>query len=177
MSFNLQPFLENEMVKLRPLMHADLESLYQVACDPLIWQQHPCSNRYKRNVFEVFFQESMDSQGALIVIDRMSNQIIGSSRYKRIPGVDPAIEIGWSFLARKYWGGKYNRAIKKLMIDYAFQHIEDIIFYVGKDNLRSRRAVEKIGGVIITNQKFGKLIRQSELELTYRINKNDLSPW
>ena len=40
---NLQPILENENVKLLPLQEDDFEVLYQVASDPLIWEQHPLS--------------------------------------------------------------------------------------------------------------------------------------
>ena len=173
MSFDLNPTLENELIFLRALKEQDLDPLYQVAKDPLIWEQHPCNDRYKRDVFETFFKESLDSKGALLVIDKENNEVIGSSRFKLIDGVESAVEIGWSFLSRKYWGGKYNKSMKILMIDYAFNIIEDIIFYIGKDNIRSQKAVEKIGGVRITGPKYQHLVRKNENENTYRISKND----
>ncbi len=46
---NRQPTLEDELVRLRPLEEADSEALYEVAQDPLIWEQHP-SDRYQRAV-------------------------------------------------------------------------------------------------------------------------------
>ncbi len=56
MKVNLQPTLENEFVKIQPLQESDFERLYAVACDPLIWEQHPNKDRYKREVFENFFK-------------------------------------------------------------------------------------------------------------------------
>ena len=51
----LQPFLENENVQLVPLQENDFEALYEVASDPLIWEQHPSKDRYKIEVFTTFF--------------------------------------------------------------------------------------------------------------------------
>lgn len=173
MTFNLQPTLENELIVLRPLNEQDFESLYQVVKDPLIWEQHPNSDRFKRDVYSAFFKESIESKGALIVIDKASNEVIGSTRFKLIDNAENAVEIGWSFLSRKYWGGVYNESMKKLMIDYAFESLEDVIFYIGKENIRSQKAVEKIGGARINESKYQHLIKISQNDLTYQINKND----
>jgi RimJ/RimL family protein N-acetyltransferase len=173
MTLDLQPTLENELIILRPLRENDFETLYQVAKDPLIWEQHPNNDRFKREVYADFFKDSIESKGALLILDKASNEVIGSTRFKPINGPDSAVEIGWSFLSRKYWGGEYNKSIKKLMIDYAFELIEDVIFYIGKENVRSQKAVEKIGGIRITESKFQHMIKISQNEFTYRINKND----
>jgi RimJ/RimL family protein N-acetyltransferase len=172
MSFNLQPTLQNELVTLRPLNENDFEPLYQVVKDPLIWEQHPSRDRYKKEVYTIFFHESLASKGAILVIDRLNNKVIGSSRFKKIDGVETAIEIGWSFLSRNYWGGKYNGSIKTLMIDHAFKYVDDIIFYIGKDNIRSQKAVEKIRAVRLIESKYKSLIRENDTIFTYRLNKN-----
>lgn len=145
-SFDLQPTLENDILILRPLREDDLENLYSVASDPSIWEQHPSKDRCRRDVFELFFKDGMASGGAFAVIDKKAGQIIGSTRFHRIKESDHAIEIGWTFLASKYWGGYYNRAMKKLMMDYAFQSVDSVLFYVDENNFRSQKAVEKIGG-------------------------------
>ncbi len=88
MTFNLQPTLENELVMLRPLNEQDFEPLYQVAKDPLIWEQHPNNDRFKRDVYSAFFKDSMESKGALIVIDKASSEVIGSTRFKLINGAE-----------------------------------------------------------------------------------------
>ena len=115
MPFDLQPILKGELIELRPLRHEDFDDTYAVASDPVIWEQHPAKDRYKKEVFVDFFREALESRGALIVIDRKNGQVIGSSRFY---GYDPEkseIEIGWTFLARSYWGGIYNRELKGLM--------------------------------------------------------------
>lgn len=170
---NLQPTLENDLIILRPLSENDFEKLYEVAKDPLIWEQHPNRDRYKREVYSEFFKDSTKSKGALIVIDKASDAIIGSTRFKPVNNVENAIEIGWSFLSRNYWGGRYNKSMKKLMIEYAFRFVEDIIFYIGKDNIRSQKAVEKIGGRRITETHSKHLVKVSKTDGTYRINKSD----
>jgi RimJ/RimL family protein N-acetyltransferase len=43
-----------------------------------------------------------------------------------------------------------NAVMKRLMLDHAFRHVERVIFVVGERNLRSRRAMEKIGGRLTT---------------------------
>jgi len=149
MSFDLQPHLEGELIELRALAPEDWDDLFAVASDPLIWEQHPESDRYKEDVFKVFFREALESGGAFVVIDTKNQQIIGSTRFY---GYDPAkseIEIGWTFLARKYWGGEYNAEMKRLLLNHAFRFVENVVFLVGEKNFRSQKAMEKIGGIKI----------------------------
>lgn len=145
--FELQPHLVGELLELRPLRPEDWAALFAVAADPLIWEQHPARDRYKENVFREFFQEAIDSGGAFVVIDRKTQEIIGSSRYFGYDAEKSEIEIGWTFLARAYWGGEYNGEMKRLMLDHAFKFVDRVIFIIGPENRRSRRAVEKIGAV------------------------------
>ena len=147
MSFDLQPHLKGESIELRPLTPEDWEDLFAVASDPLIWEQHPESNRYEKDVFNVFFREALESGGAFVVIDNKIQQVIGSTRFY---GYDPEkseIEIGWTFLARKYWGGQYNREMKSLMLNHAFKFVENVVFLIGEKNIRSQKAIEKIGAI------------------------------
>ena len=147
MPFELQPHLKGELIELRPLARDDWHELFAVASDPLIWEQHPERDRYKESVFRVFFREALESGGAFVIIDRKTQQIIGSTRFY---GYDPEkseIEIGWTFLARKYWGGQYNAEMKRLLLDHAFKFVESVVFLVGENNIRSQRAMEKIGAI------------------------------
>jgi RimJ/RimL family protein N-acetyltransferase len=149
MSFDLQPHLKGELLELRPLRPEDWDNLFAVASDSLIWPQHPESDRYKEEVFKVFFREALECGGAFVVIDRKNQQIIGSTRFY---GYDPEkseIEIGWTFLARKYWGGRYNREMKELLLTHAFRFVENVVFFVGEKNFRSQKAMEKIGATKI----------------------------
>jgi len=147
MAFELQPHLKGEIIELRPLKPADWDELFAVASDPLIWEQHPERDRYREDVFRVFFKEALESGGAFVVIDPKIRQIIGSTRFY---GYDPdksEIEIGWTFLARKYWGGQYNAEMKQLLLDHAFRFVENVVFLVGENNVRSQKAMEKIGAI------------------------------
>ena len=149
MPFELQPTLTSELLKLRPLQVTDFEQLYAVASDPLIWEQHPSSDRYQLDVFRKFFDEALESGGALIAIDRQDDKVIGSSRFHGYDLERSEIEIGWTFLARSHWGGVYNGEMKRLMLSHAFKFVDNVIFVIGSTNLRSQRAVEKIGGIRI----------------------------
>lgn len=167
---DLQPILENTLLKVRPLNEKDLEPLYAVAKDPLIWEQHP-SKRYMRDEFEQFFVESLASRGALAIIDKQLDLMIGSSRFKPVKGFPNAVEIGWTFLARNYWGGKYNREAKYLMMAHAFHYVDNIILYVAKDNTRSQKAVEKINGIKADLSEYAELPATSPDNYTYIIKK------
>ena len=165
--FEMRPMLRGELLYARPLRADDFEDLYAVASDPLIWEQHPDSDRYKIEVFREFFRKAIEDGGALTVIDTATGETIGSSRYH---GYDPArseVEIGWTFLARKYWGGRYNGELKKLMLAHAFRFVDQVVFIIGETNWRSRRAVEKIGGVLLES----RVNAAGEEKLAYMIHK------
>lgn len=148
MPFDLQPILKGELIELRPLREEDFDALYAVAADPLIWEQHPESDRCKEDVFRRFFRDAMASGGALAVIDRANGRLIGSSRFHGFNEAGREIEIGWTFLARSYWGGVYNGEMKRLMLRHAFQFVDSVIFKIGARNVRSRKAVERIGALL-----------------------------
>jgi len=150
--FDFQPTLRGRLVVLRPLCPDDFDDLYAVASDPRIWEQHPVTNRHQLEIFQKLFDESVASGGALTVIDAKTDDVIGSSRYHGLNPTKHEIEIGWTFLARSHWGGRYNGEMKQLMLEHAFQFVESVIFLVGLDNLRSQRAVEKIGAARVGTQ-------------------------
>lgn len=144
-----QPTLQGETLRLRPLREGDRDALFAVASDREMWALHPAHNRWQRPVFDTMFDDALANGGALAVIDKGSDRIIGSSQFRPSAKVPGAIEIGWSFLARDYWGGATNRETKRLMLGHLLWHVEQAIFRVGAANLRSRRAMEKIGGRLL----------------------------
>ena len=170
-TFELQPHLVGDLLELRPLRPEDWEGLFLVASDPKIWEQHPAHDRYQENVFKEFFQEALESRGALVAIDRKTQRIIGSSRYFGYEPDKREIEIGWTFLARSCWGGEYNGEMKQLMLDHAFKFVDCVVFLVGPDNLRSRRALEKIGGVLTGRRKKTDLHGKTVDHVVYQIKK------
>jgi RimJ/RimL family protein N-acetyltransferase len=146
MSLDLQPELKGEFAQLCALRAEDFHALYAVASDPLIWEQHPDKDRYKEEVFKVFFAAALKSGGALIVKDSKDGAVIGSSRFHGYDKAASELEIGWTFLARSHWGGRYNRDMKDQMLRHAFKFVSTVIFVVDPQNLRSQMAVKKIGG-------------------------------
>jgi RimJ/RimL family protein N-acetyltransferase len=151
-TFDFQPRLIGELIEVRPMAPDDWESLFAVASDPLIWEQHPAWDRYRKDVFREFFREALETGSAFVVIDRKTGRMIGSSRYHLFDqqGFDRSesvVEIGWTFLARAYWGGNYNGELKRLMLDHAFRFVERVVFVIGVTNFRSQKVLEKIGGV------------------------------
>jgi RimJ/RimL family protein N-acetyltransferase len=168
--FELQPHLIGELLELRPLRPEDWEGLFAAASDPMIWEQHPDPNRYKEDVFREFFRGGLESGGAFVAIDRKTQQIVGASRYLDHDPEKRKIEIGWTFLARSHWGGNYNGEMKRLMLDHAFQFVDTVFLVVGPENLRSQKAVQKIGGVEIGRRERndrGTIVRH----VVYQIKK------
>jgi RimJ/RimL family protein N-acetyltransferase len=143
--FDLQPTLRGELLELRPLTRDDFDALFVAASDPLIWEQHPESERYEREVFQRYFDSAIESGGAFAIIERSSDRIIGSSRYCNLNMREREIEVGWTFLERKFWGGRYNCELKALMLSHAFRFVDRVLFVVGEANIRSQKALEKIG--------------------------------
>ncbi len=171
--FNLQPILENEFVKMRPLAQSDFEDLYVVASDPLIWEQHPNPDRYKRKVFETFFKGAIESGGAFLVTDAQTEKVIGSSRFYDFNPGNKSILIGYTFFARSHWGSKYNPASKQLMIQHAFQSVDSVIFHIGANNIRSQKAIERIGANKIGELEIEYYGEPSKLNFVYEIRKEN----
>ena len=144
---NIQPALTGDLIELRPLRRSDSAELFKAASDPLIWEMHPQPDRYRPEVFKLFFSEALDSHGALAIIDRQTSEIIGTSRYYEYSKDRSSVAIGYTFLARKYWGGLYNRELKRLMVNHALESVATTYFHVGLGNKRSQRAMLKIGGI------------------------------
>lgn len=172
MIFDLQPNnLKNEIIELLPLKEKDFSALYKVASDPLIWEQHPNKLRYQKDVFKNYFEGAMLSGGAFIIRDCKTNEAIGSTRFYDYDKNENAILIGYTFIGRKFWGIGYNKAIKKLMLDYAFQYVDKVYFHIGAFNIRSQNAIEKIGAIKIDEFKVEYYGEDSKLNFVYLIQK------
>jgi RimJ/RimL family protein N-acetyltransferase len=147
-AFDSQPTLKGKLVELRPLRSDDHADLYAVASDPLIWEQHPDKTRHQEAGFAAFFRESLASGGGLLATDAATQRVIGSSRLNGYSEERSEVEIGWTFLARSHWGGAYNGELKQLMLRHAFRFVSSVVFFVSLENIRSQRAVSKIGGLL-----------------------------
>ena len=144
--FDLQPTLSGATLLLRPLCAEDWDAVFAAASDPLIWELHPISDRYTEASFRPYFAERLSAGGTLVVIDRVTGDVIGWSSYGGLDLAADEVEIGWTFLVRAHWGGATNAEMKVLMLTHAFRYVGTVVFRIGETNLRSRRAMEKIGG-------------------------------
>jgi RimJ/RimL family protein N-acetyltransferase len=170
MNFELQPILENEYVKIIPLKKSDFETLYNIASDPLIWEQHPNKDRYKKEVFENFFKGAIESKGAFLILDNKTNLPIGSSRYYDLDLNKSEIAIGYTFIAISHWGRGHNKVIKELMLEHAFKFVNNVIFHIGSNNIRSQKAIAKIGANKIKEEEIAYYGEASKLNYVYKIS-------
>ena len=177
MQFELQPRLKGKLIEVRPLKPDDFDALFAAAGDPLIWEQHPEPDRYTRPVFQKFFDGAIESRGGLAVIERKSGRIIGSSRYFNLKPKSKSeaseIEIGFTFLERAYWGGDYNGELKQLMVEHALKFVERVVFVVGERNLRSQKALEKIGARYLRKADLPGPDGALKPNVVYAINRRD----
>ena len=172
----MQPILQDDLVLLRPMEAGDRAPLLAVASDREIWAIHPAHDRWQEPVFAKFFDEGLASNGALTIVDRASGRIIGSSRYDIRVCDAGEVEIGWTYLARDCWGGQWNRSIKRLMLAEAFRAgFDTAIFLVGESNLRSRRALEKIGARLTERRQSWEMAGVQIDHLIYAIDREDFT--
>lgn len=168
---DLQPTLCGKLVSLRPLQESDFDPLYAVACDPLLWEMHPERNRFQRDVFQRFFAGAVESRGALTAIDAQTGSVIGTSRFARHDPALRTIEVGYTFVARSLWERGHNREMKALMLHHAFGFVDRVLFYIGEQNIRSRRAVEKIGARLVDRVERPQSQSASLVSLVYAIDR------
>lgn len=168
---DLQPTFTGETLELRPTRPEDWDALFAVASDPLIWAVHPAHDRWQEPVFRRYFDEALASRGSLTIFERASDRAIGASRYSTAFAGAGEVEIGWTFLARDHWGGSTNRELKRLMLDHAFRWFDPVMFAVGKDNGRSRRAMEKIGACLRPDVQHREMAGRAETHVLYQIGR------
>ena len=172
---DFQPILSNAAVALRPLEAGDWPALYAVASDPLIWAVHPAHDRWQEPVFRAYFDAGLVSGGALVAIDPANGAIIGSSRFDTSRANPGEVEIGWTFLARSHWGGATNAAMKALMVGHALLHFDRVIFLIGEANIRSRHALEKIGGTLTSREDMAVIAGVAVRHVIYTIDRESFA--
>lgn len=171
-----QPILENDRLLLRPLAPEDWDGLFAVASDPAIWEQHPMHDRWRKDVFRDFFHDALAKGGALAILDKRDEAIIGSSRFQDYAEEDGgSVEIGWTFFACKYWGKGINRQVKQMMLTHAFASVARVDFRVGETNYRSRIALENIGAERSRRSELTRYDGKRVLHLVYELQREKFS--
>jgi len=176
MPIDVQPTLQGGHVLLAPLREDDFEALYAVASDPKIWEQHPNKDRWKRDVFENFFQGAIESKGAFKIIDQMTGEIAGSTRFYNHDPDAKSILIGYTFYATKFWGTGLNPAVKELMLSYIFRFVDKVHFHIGATNIRSQVAIQRLGATKIGEESVAYYGESPKLNFVYEITSQTLRP-
>ena len=172
----MQSTLSDGIVTMRPMIAEDRDPLFVMASDPELWALHPAHDRWQRPVFDAFFDEGLASNGGLTVVDSATGALIGGSRYDIRVCEAGEVEIGWTYLGRQYWGGAYNRSMKRLMIGHALAAgYHTVIFLVGATNLRSCRAMEKIGGILTDRRQVWDMAGVQINHLIYAITADSFA--
>lgn len=173
MHLDTQPTLENDRAILYPLQEADFEALYVVASDPLVWEQHPNKDRWKRDVFRTFFDGALQSRGAFKIIDKATGQVAGSTRIYDYNEGDNSILIGYTFYGRQYWGNGLNLSVKALLLDYLFRFVAQVDFHIGAVNVRSQIAIGRLGAKKVGEQEVAYFGEPPKLNYVYRIEREE----
>jgi RimJ/RimL family protein N-acetyltransferase len=171
MNFNIQPILENEQLMLYPLQETDFEVLYSVASEPEIWEQHPNKDRWKKDVFKIFFEGAMQSKGAFKIVEKGTGSVIGSTRIYDYNEHENSLFIGYTFYAASCWGKGINRLVKAMMLDYVFQFVSKVYFHIGANNIRSQVAISRIGADKIAEKEVTYFGEATRLNFVYEISK------
>lgn len=172
MNFSIQPVLENDQVLLLPLKEDDFEEIYQCASDEKIWAQHPNKDRWKKEVFQSFFEGAIKSKGAFKIIDKASGDIAGSTRFYDYNDEEKSILIGYTFYATRFWGKGMNPSVKALMLEYIFRYTDKVHLHVGAANLRSQIAVIRLGANKIAEEEIAYYGEPVKLNFVYEISKS-----
>ncbi|MBL7813742.1 MAG: GNAT family N-acetyltransferase [Saprospiraceae bacterium] len=143
--------LEGHLIRLEILEPRHLYVMEAIASNPLIWQNLPIEG-WRNDVFWRWAYDSLECQKkgqafVFVVIDQHSGKIVGTTRYQDMDCQHNKTDIGWTWYDPSVWGKGYNFEAKKLMLTHAFEvwKVGRVGFKVDERNMRSQRALEKIG--------------------------------
>ena len=145
--------LEGNMVQLIPLELHHLEELYTLASDKELWRLVPsdCSERetFFTNYTQAIKARAQGLQYPFVIVNKETGQYMGSTRFFEMYELDKKLEIGWTWITQEYWGTTVNLECKLLLMAYCFEvlQVNRVQLKTKDTNIRSRKAIEKIGGV------------------------------
>jgi RimJ/RimL family protein N-acetyltransferase len=146
--------LEDDRVKIVPLELSHFDLLLDIVLNDkglLKYSPSPIDSEMDlENYISTAIQTRRNSERyPFIIYDKTNRGYAGSSSYGNISNKDSRLEIGWTWIGRKFQGTGLNRTVKFLMLQYAFEELRfsRVEFKIDSRNTQSRRAVEKIGGI------------------------------
>lgn len=156
--------LKGDEIKLLPLEKEHLEDLFLAASNKEIWELTSVDYSVEE-IFYPNFNNAMNDRKKgtvypFIIVHKHSNKIIGTTRFLEIYPNDKKIEIGVTWIMKEYWGTTVNLECKLLLLNYCFENLKTnrVQFRAKDNNVRSRKAIEKIGGI------FEGILRKDKIE-------------
>ncbi len=144
--------LEGELVKLIPLEEKHFAELEIPAKEKRIWEFLPVdmstTERRMQTFRNAISERENGAQFPFVIFYKNENKIIGSTRLMNIEAKHRKLEIGWTWLHPDYWASAINFECKLLLLNFCFEDLLTIRVQLktSVENLRSRKAIEKIGG-------------------------------
>ncbi len=144
--------LKGELVELIPMEESHFEELELLASEKRIWEFYPqdCGNpiRFRELINLALRERDNGNQFPFVIFHKNENKIIGSTRLMEIEVHHRKLEIGWTWLHPDYWATALNLECKLLLLTFCFENLNAIRVQIktNENNMRSRKAIEKIGG-------------------------------
>lgn len=144
--------LIGQTVELIPLEQDHYEELFLIAKNKRIWEFYAYDASDPLKFKEIFsatlVEKEKGTQFPFVIYNKSENKIIGSTRFLDIQSRHKKLEIGTTWLHPEFWGSAVNPECKLLLLTYCFERLQAIRVQLKTDenNLRSRKAIEKIGG-------------------------------
>lgn len=145
--------LIGKSVALIPLDESHFETLIGLSKDQRIWQHYAIdgsnTQKLKSSLEMALYEREKGTQYPFVIILKKENKIVGSTQFLDIQPIHKKLEIGWTWLHPDYWGTSINLECKLLLFTYCFEVLEAkrVQLKTDENNIRSRKAIEKIGGV------------------------------
>ena len=148
--------LRGNYIYLGFLSPGDRETFRSLAKNELIWEFNkllPVDDNYDV-AFDEYFTEALDKNGlggqqAFVIRKTKDSSIIGMTRFYQVNPKEKTVLIGYTWYIPEVWGKVYNKECKLLLLQYVFEEMKfnRAELRVAHQNIRSQKAVEKIGGV------------------------------
>ena len=145
--------LSGQLVELIPLEETHFDELFVAASDKRIWEFYTGDWSVKETFLKVYkgslAQRDKGAEYPFVVFHKPTQKIIGSTRFLDIVKYDKRLEIGGTWLQPEYWATAINLDCKLALLTFSFETLlaNRVQLKTQHDNIRSRKAIEKIGGV------------------------------
>lgn len=148
--------LRGQFIYLELLQPEDVPQLKTLAFDARLWEytktlliNETFDAQFDKYIATAFDPRNTGMQISFVMRDAVTNNLIGMTRYYKIEPSQKRLSVGYTWYTPAYWGKVHNKECKLLLLQYAFDelHFQRVEFEVAHQNIRSQKAVEKIGGV------------------------------